>query len=146
MIDRMGRVARKIDIAAPPRAVWTVLVDVDRWPTWATQFERLERLEAGPLALGSRVRVKASGTRAAVWTITEYKDERSFTWQASLAPGLRVMGGHVVEAVGDGATAEFWLESAGWLGTLMGPVLRRRIFSRNTQAATVGLKTFVEAR
>jgi hypothetical protein len=54
------------------------------------------------------------------------------------------MGGHVVEARGNEATAEFWLEAGGLLGTLLGLVLRRRIFSRNTKSATEGLKRFLE--
>jgi hypothetical protein len=60
-----------------------------------------------------------------------------------LAPGLRVTGGHVVAPKGDGAKLEFWLEATGVLGAL-GPLLRRRIFSRNTKSATEGLKQFME--
>ncbi len=142
----MSRVARSIDIAAPPEAVWAVLADVEHWPTWASQFERLERLEAGPLALGSTVRCKTTDRQATSdWVVTEFEDGRSFTWASPLAPGLRVTGGHVVTAVGAGANAEFWLEADGMLGWLLGPVLRRRIFSRNTTSATEGLKRFMEA-
>jgi uncharacterized protein YndB with AHSA1/START domain len=136
---------RSIDIAASPEAVWTALVDVEHWPTWASQFERLEHLEAGPLGLGSCVRVKPKGMGAAVWLVTEYENGRSFTWEASLAPGLRVTGGHVVEAVGDAANAQFWLEAGGVLGKLLGPILRRKTFSRNTRSATEGLRRFMEA-
>jgi uncharacterized protein YndB with AHSA1/START domain len=145
-IDLMSRIARSIDIAASPTAVWAALADVERWPTWASQFERIERREAGPLALGSKVRCKTTDRQdTSDWVVTGYEDGRSFTWEASLAPGLHVTGGHVVTAVGDGANAEFWLEASGLLGTLLGPVLRRRIFSRNTKSATEGLKRFMEA-
>jgi hypothetical protein len=48
-------------------------------------------------------------------------------------------------AKGDGAKAEFWLEATGVLGALLAPLLRRRIFSRNTKSATEGLKQFMEA-
>jgi uncharacterized protein YndB with AHSA1/START domain len=140
----MSRLARSIDIAASPEGVWTALVDVERWPTWASQFERLERLAGGPLALGSRVRVKPKGMPATVWVVTEYEDGRSFTWKASLVPGLHVTGGHVLTAVVDGTSAEFWLEADGVLGTLLGPVLRPSIFSRNTTSATEGLRRFME--
>jgi hypothetical protein len=143
----MSRQTRNIDIAASPEAVWTALADVEHWPTWASQFERLERLEAGPLALGSTVRCKTTDRQeTSDWVVTEYEEGRSFTWAASLVPGLRVTGGHVVTAAGDGANAEFWLDASGWLGTLLGPVLRRRIFSRNTKSAAEGLKRFMEVR
>jgi hypothetical protein len=141
----MARVARSIDIAASPDAVWAVLADVEHWGRWASQFERLERLEAGPLAMGSAVRCKTTDRQATSdWTVTEYVDGRSFTWTSALAPGLRVTGGHVVAAKGDGAKVEFWLEATSVLGALLAPLLRRRIFSRNTKSATEGLKQFME--
>jgi hypothetical protein len=49
-----------------------------------------------------------------------------------------------VTADSHGATAEFWLDSSGWLGWLLGPVLRRGVFSRNTRSATEGLKQYLE--
>ena len=143
-MGRMSRVARNIDIAASPDAVWAVLADVEHWPSWASQFERLERLEPGPLALGSTVRCKTTDRQATSdWTVTDYQDGRSFNWVSPLVPGLRVTGGHIVTAKGDGANAEFWLEGAGVLATLLGPSLRRR-FSRNTESATEGLKRYIE--
>jgi hypothetical protein len=140
----MTRLARSIDIAASPTAVWAVLVDIEHWPIWASQFERLERLDGAPLALRSRVRVEPGGMRAAVWVVTEYEDERSFTWEASLAPGLRVTGGHVLSPTDDGVNAEFWLEAGGLLSMVLAPLLRRR-FAHNTQSAAEGLKRFMEA-
>jgi hypothetical protein len=145
-MHRMSRVSRSVDIAASPDAVWAVLADVERWPRWASQFERLEPMEAGPLAVGKTVRCKTTDRQATSdWTVTEYVDGRSFTWTSTLAPGLRVTGGHVVTAKGDGAKAEFWLEATGALGVLLAPLLRRRIFSRNTTSAAEGLKQFMEA-
>jgi len=142
----MSRYAHSVDIAASPEAVWGVLVGVEHWPTWASQFERLERLDAGPLALGSTVRCKTTDRReTSDWVVTGYEDGRSFTWLSSLAPGLRVTGGHVVTPAGNGANAEFWLEAGGLLGRLLAPVLRRRIFSRNTRSASEGLKRFMES-
>jgi hypothetical protein len=136
--------ARRIRVNAPPAIVWAAIVDVETWPAWASQFRRLERLDAGPLALGSRVRVTPKGMPGAVWQVTEYEEGRSFTWASSLSPGVRLMGGHVVAADGDGTTAEFWLEASGTIGTLLTPVLRRTLFSRNTRSATGGLKTYLE--
>jgi len=135
---------RSIRIEAPVADVWAAIVDVEAWPAWASQFRRLERLDASPLAVGSRVRVTPKGMPAAVWQVTEYQDGRSFTWASSLLPGLRVTGGHAVAADGNGATAEFWLEASGLLGKLLTPVLRRTVFSRNTRSATEGLKSYMK--
>jgi hypothetical protein len=141
----MSRFARSIHIAATPADVWKVLVDVEVWPVWASQFSRLERLDSAPLGLGSRVRVKPKGMLASTWRVTEYEDGRSFTWESSLAPGVRVTGGHVLSADSAGTVAEFWLEASGAVGTLLAPLLRRTVFSRNTRSATEGLKRYTEA-
>ncbi len=140
----MSRFARSIRIAATPADVWKVLVDIEAWPLWASQFTRLERLDSAPLGPGSRVRVKPKGMLASTWRVTEYEDVRSFTWESSLAPGLLVTGGHVLSADGDGTNAEFWLEAGGALGGVLAPVLRRTVFSRNTRSATEGLKRYME--
>ena len=140
----MSRHARSIRIGAPPGDVWAAMVDVERWPVWASQFKRLERLDAGPLAAGSRVKVKPKGMPGSVWQVTEYEEGHSFTWASSLGPGILVTGGHEVTANGNGTNAEFWLEAGGPLGRLLGPLLRRTVFSRNTRSATEGLKSHLE--
>jgi hypothetical protein len=142
----MSKVARSIRIAATPSDVWKVLVDVEGWPVWASQFRRLERLDSAALALGSRVRVKPKGMLDSTWRVTEYEDGRSFTWESSLAPGLLVTGGHILTPDGDDTNAEFWLEASGVFGRLVAPVLRRTVFSRNTRSATEGLKRYMEGR
>ena len=142
----MSRYARTLRIGAPAAEVWSALVDVESWPAWASQFRRLERLDGGPLAPSSRVRIRPTGMPAAIWHVTEYEEGRSFTWASSLSPGVLITGGHVVTTVGNGTDAEFWLEASGPLGTLLAPLLRRTVFSRNTRSATEGLKRYVEGR
>jgi hypothetical protein len=126
--------------------VWATIVDVERWPAWASQFKRLERLDTGPLGRNSRVRVRPNGMPAAVWHVIDYEEGRSFTWASSLAPGVLITGGHVVTSDGTGTNAEFSLEASGALGTLLNPLLRRTVFSRNTRSATQGLKRYIEER
>lgn len=52
-IDRTAPVVIEtvVDIAAPPEAVWRVLVDVDRWPRWNTLIA--SAMLNGPLSPGS---------------------------------------------------------------------------------------------
>ncbi len=70
---------------------------------------------------------------ASVWRVTEFEAGRSFTWTSSPVPGLVLAGGHVLTADGQGTTAEFSLEATGPLGTVLGPLLRPTVFSRNTR-------------
>jgi hypothetical protein len=142
----MTRFARSIQIEAPVADVWAVMMEVETWPAWASQFARLERLDGGPLALGSGVRVRPKGQPASVWHVTEFDAGRSFTWASDLMTGLRVTGGHALTPHDKATDAEFWLEASGVLGSLLSPVLRRTIFSRNTRSATEGLKRHMEAR
>ena len=140
----LSRYSRGIRINAPVARVWDALIDVETWPTWASQFKRLDRLDSGPLAIGSRVRVKPNGMPAATWTVTELEPGRLFTWATSLAPGMRLRGGHELRGGDDETDAEFWLEAAGPLGSLLSPALRRTLFARNTRSATDGLKRYAE--
>ncbi len=140
----MSRFARSSRIEAPMAAVWAALMDVETWPTWASQFKRLERLDGGVLALGSRVRVWPKGMPASIWQVNEFDEGRSFTWTSTLGPGLHVDGGHVLTPDGAVTNAEFWLEAKGPLGVLLSPVLRRAVFSRNTRSASEGLKRHLE--
>ena len=142
----MGRVANRVEISAPREAVWAAITQVEAWPEWAPQMKHLERIDAGPLRLGSRVRVRPKGLPQNVWRVTEFEDGRLFTWETSLLPGLRLSGGHELTANGDRTIAEFWLDAGGPLGALVGPILRRTTFRRNTRNATEGLKAYVESQ
>ena len=46
-------------IGRPPGVVFTALIDVEHWPAWliASGIVRVESLDPGPLAAGSRLRV-----------------------------------------------------------------------------------------
>ena len=111
-----------VTIAAPPERVWEVIVDVERWPARIPTVEAVERLDPGPLALGSRTRLQQPRLPTAVWTVTELTDGVSYTWE-STSPGVTVTASHVVEPHPDGSrltlgiTVSGWLSGIGWLMT-----------------------------
>ena len=141
----MARFERTIHIEAPASDVWAVMMDLEAWPAWASQFKRLERMDGGPVKVGSRVRVRPTRLPASVWLVTEYEDGRSFTWKSTAAPGVHLIGGHALTPDSRGTNAAFWLEATGILGRLLSPILHSTFFSRNTRNATEGLKKRVEA-
>ncbi len=136
------RIEDRIDISAPSAVVWDLTTDVETWPTFSPTMTKVERLDTGPLALGSEARVKQPGQRAAVWTVTALEPGRSFTW-TTRALGIGFAGTHEVVPVGAGCTNVLVLELTGRaapvLGRVLGPVLRRAIRQENA-----GFKTRAE--
>ena len=133
-----------IDVAAPGQHVFEVYTDVERWPEWTASVTSVERLDQGPLSVGSRARIKQPRLPPAVWEVTEVVAGRSFTWMAR-GPGIVTTGSHVVATPeGEGpvrVTAS--LEQAGLLGPLLG-LLTKRLTNRYLQTELQGLKARCE--
>ncbi|OBF04415.1 polyketide cyclase [Mycobacterium sp. ACS4054] len=87
-------------IAAPPSAVWELLVDLDAWPKWGPSI-RGARLDEPHTELG----LHATGTvrtpllLEVPFVITEFEPGRSWAWKVAGVPATR----HWVEPMGDGA-------------------------------------------
>ncbi len=126
-----------VTIAAPPERVWSVVVDVDRWPERIPTVDAVERLDAGPLVVGSRTRLQQPRLPTAVWTVTELTQGSSFTW-VSRSPGVTVTASHLVEPHPDGSRLTLAVDVSGpiaWMGWLMTRSLTRRYVE--TEAASM---------
>jgi carbon monoxide dehydrogenase subunit G len=126
-----------VTIAAPPERVWEVVVDVERWPERIPTVDSVERLDAGPLAVGSRTRLRQPRLSPAVWTVTELTPGSSYTWEAR-SPGVTVTAGHVVEPHPGGSRLTLALRMSGPLAGL-GWLLTRSLTRRyvETEAASI---------
>jgi carbon monoxide dehydrogenase subunit G len=117
-----------VEIAAPPARVWEVLTDVERWPERIPTVEAVERLDAGPLAIGSRTRLRQPRLPEAEWTVTELAEGTSFTW-ASTSPGVTVTAAHAVSPTPGGTRLDISVTVTGAMapvGWLMTRSLTRR--------------------
>jgi Polyketide cyclase / dehydrase and lipid transport len=141
----MSRVRLATEIDAPQTAVWRVLSDPKAWEAFATYMKSLRPLDQGPLRLGSRVKVTPKGMPGSVWQVTEISEPRSFTWEASVLPGLKLIAGHEANARYAGTEAVLWLQSKGLLAGLFSPFLSI-VFRRNIHLASRGLKRYCEGR
>ena len=115
----MERRETTIDIDAAPDVVWATLTDVERWSEWTETVTRVERLDDGPLRIGSRATIEQPKIPAAEYVVTELDPGRSFTWVAT-GPGVTTTARHDVEAAPDGGSRlTLSVEQAGWLGSVM---------------------------
>lgn len=133
------------DVAAPAQRVFDVYADVEHWPDWTASVTSVERLDEGPLRVGSRARIKQPRLPVAVWEVTDLVPGRSFTWIAR-GPGIVTTGSHVVAPAGSGdrvrVTAS--LEQGGVLGPLLG-LLTKRLTNRYLDIEVRGLKAHCES-
>jgi uncharacterized membrane protein len=136
-------VEESIEIAATPERVWAVMENVERWPEWTASMRSVRRLDTGPFAVGSRVRIQQPGFPPAVWKVNRLEPGREFTWVAS-GPGFQTTGLHRVEPVGEGRSrVTLGIENKGPLAFLMS------LFAGKTQRyvrmEAEGLKARAEA-
>ena len=120
-----------------------MVVDVERWPERIPTVDAVERLDAGPLAVGSRTRLEQPRLPTAVWIVTELVDGSSYTWE-STSPGVTVTAGHLVEPHVDGSRLALALTVSGplsWIGWLM----TRSLTKRYVEAEAASIKTAAES-
>jgi uncharacterized membrane protein len=137
-------IVKTVDIDAPPEKVFAVLRDVEKWPEWTPTVSHVQRLDKGPLAVGSSAQVRQPKLRPAVWQVTEFEDNRNFTW-TTRAPGLRMKAGHLVEPRGSGSRVALSFEMSGLIAPLM-LRLYGSLIEQYLATESQGLKKRSEAR
>ncbi|HET6968990.1 MAG TPA: SRPBCC family protein [Ornithinibacter sp.] len=106
---------------APTDRLWSVMSQVRRWPRWLPTVDAVTPLDpARPDEVGASYTVEQPGLPRAVWTITEIRPGRSFTWE-SARPGIRSVGTHELRPGPDGTTTI--VLGIAWSG-LLAPLLR----------------------
>jgi hypothetical protein len=96
--------------------------------------QSVERLDEGPLRLGSRARIKQPAQRTAVWEVTSLEPGRRFSWRSERR-GIAMTGTHQVDPEGSGSRNTLTIEMTGplapVLGLLLGPLMRRVLRTEN---------------
>lgn len=134
----------ELEIAASVDTVWQLTEDVEGWPATTPTITSVERLDDGPLRLGSQARIKQPAQRPAVWTVTTFEPGQEFAWETKVL-GVRMVGRHVLTPIEDGVrntlSVELHGRGAGLLRALVGGRMRKAIVTENQ-----GFKTAAEAR
>jgi hypothetical protein len=130
--------------SAGPAQAWRALIDITDWPRWTPSYKSIERLDDGPVVVGSRARVRQPRLAPAIYEVAEIDEGKTFTW-TSTAARVRTVARHRLVPQPDGATR---IELAAELtGRLAGPVkalLGRRI-QRYIGLEANGIKAAAEA-
>ena len=134
------RFENTVVIDAPVDTVWDMTIDVARWPSITPTMTRVQRLDSGPMRVGSQARIKQPGQSEAVWTVTHLGPAgqdgkgREFTWQTRRL-GLTMTGSHHLEPLGVGTRNTLTLDvsgpGAGIFGRLFGRIMRNAIATEN---------------
>jgi len=132
-----------VEIRVSPSRVWSVLLDVERWPEWTTSVTRIQRMEVGPLTLGSRTRIWQPRLMPAVWRVSSLDERRCiFAWTTRTF-GAKIIGRHQIEAVKNHSRLTLSLDYTGPLSTIIARIYRDLIWDYLTREGN-GLKNFCE--
>jgi uncharacterized protein YndB with AHSA1/START domain len=124
-----------ITIDAPVERVWALTVDLDRLPAITPTVTAVERLDDGPVTVGSRARLRQPGLPPRIWTVEVVDEPRRFAWATRLL-GVRMVGVHDLTAIGEDRcelTLRVLLEGrgSGLLAKLGGHSIARSLAAEN---------------
>jgi uncharacterized membrane protein len=131
-------------IEAPIETVWDLTVDIEGLPATTPTITLAERLDDGPLRVGSTARLRQPHLRPAVWTVTRLEAPELFEWSTRLG-WLTMTGRHTLRAAGTGTSNHLEVEFAGFgagvAARLFGGSIRKAITTENR-----GMKAAAERR
>jgi uncharacterized protein YndB with AHSA1/START domain len=139
----MSKLAREIEIAAPPDRVYDVLADPDCLGEWVTIQEELEEAPDGDLKAGSRLRqrMKVAGQRFRLsWTVVEAERPTRIVWEGKGPMGSEAKAVYELSGNGDGGTRFSYLNEYGLPGGFAGRIAGRAVSAASGREADKTLK------
>src|SRR5262245_15122010 len=115
----MWQTEHTIETSAPPEAIWRLWSDVEGWPEWNGDIERIEL--DGPFAVGGRILMTPQGQETVELRIAEATEPELFVDEADFG-GIVVRTTHRVQPRdGDGARVTYLMEITGPAADELGP-------------------------
>jgi uncharacterized membrane protein len=117
------RISDIIHINAPAEVVWTVTIDIERWPEWTPTITSVTRLDSGPLKPGSVARVTQPMQPVSEWVVTEITPGRVFSWETRRR-GIHMSATHQIFPENGTTRNVLHVDVKGTLAVLFRPLLR----------------------
>jgi hypothetical protein len=127
-----------ITIAASPEHIWPVLIDVEHWPDWTPSVTRVQRLEPGPLELGSTARIRQPKLPEMTWRVTAFQPQQGFNWETR-GWGAHTIGEHWISSQPSGTKLLLRVRQSGLLVPVFAPWISK-LTRRYMEMEAQGLK------
>lgn len=135
-------IEEEIRITASPDRVWSVVADLENWPTWAPTFRKVQRLKGEP-GVGAIYYVQQPKLPPSKMIITRWQPGHGFTWTSRSAL-LAASADHAIEPDGPGVCRiRLMLAFEGLMTPLIAPVLRK-MATTYVRSEAENLKRFAE--
>ena len=118
------RIEDQVEISSGADKVWALTIDVERWPELTSTITSVERLDEGPLRVGSTARIVQPKQPPRVWTVTRLDPLRRFEWHTR-ARSVTMTGIHLIDTVAGGCRNTLVLELTGLGSGLLGRLAKR---------------------
>lgn len=117
--------ARESSLSAD--ALWERVRSVEEWPQRTASITSAHVVGDGPLEMGSRIIINQPGAPEATWTVTEFSEGNSFTYEMRRS-GLVTTAHHVVETeMPTGSSLTLIFSMQGRLAKVWGFFMGRKI-------------------
>lgn len=114
-----------VETTASPAAIWRLWADVDGWPSWNGDIERIEI--DGPFESGSTITMTPFGQDAVVLRLAEVSEGELFVDEAELSD-IVIRTVHRIDRVGSGRVRVVYrMEITGDPAEVIGPQLGPQI-------------------
>lgn len=135
---------KSMAIDASQQRVWDVISDIERWPQLVETVDTVQQLTPPPIGAGSRFRLKQPKLPEGNWDVTRWEPPSYFEW-VQRSGGATIVGGHRVEALGEGRSRLILtIEMRGLLIAIMG-LFYRNLTNRYLDLEANGMKRAAES-
>jgi uncharacterized membrane protein len=123
-----------LEIKGSVEDVWAATIDVESWPNLTPTITSVERLDDGPLRIGSTARIVQPKQKPRVWTVTELTAPYRFAWETQVGK-VTMTGTHDLTPTEGGCRNTLGVQlsgrGSGLLRLLVGRTMRKAIALEN---------------